>query len=583
MASPLATNQQRSKSAGLYTDYCDIMMYHADSLPLLQLLTLLAWSALVLSASRQIVARASCRREHKLCLVCVSFIAVALIVAGLRAETVLMENPKVNIVNPGVAKTWLSEARMNLSALPPQFGPWPRGARLPNLVPLAKAAPLFYNWELLSIRSRMYHGAAELASPVQESELAQCLPPPGVPKSCCMGSVSHGGEVSWPDLAADSSGHRKPARYRFCFDSLAHYADQAKRAFPTELGVQAAYTTRALRLLAARRPHGGSFNHIFVIGDSLMSQFNDAAQCAWLREGSTQEQVTPKVVAGADWRHRIFGDTVRTVTIPPSAGGGGAGWGGEPLTARVGGAILYRPNITAIEARLATTDTIVVNFGLHFLHSAGDQGAFRTQVKELFTTLREWVVRAPAERRMAFWRETTPQHLDSEGGEWPRSIYKKLAVDGLYARTGMCTPLSYGSHVNRMWRAALVRALAEEVGFYIVEVNRTTGEVMSRGDSAKGESARAAASAAAGRAPLFWVSVYADLEPEAGLHATVSSWQQMPLNVDQCKHTEVDGMETCALDGACEPTHYCYSPYVWKKAWAQIVALLEAHRATDVV
>ena len=447
------------------------------------------------------------------------------------------------------------------------FSKWPLSQRRPP--PAATAStPLFFDWELRSIHTRMFGGVT--TAPITAAELPVCQPPPGIPPSCCLGSVSHGGEVTW-----DHVNPGQPARARLCFDSLAHYAAQAKRANPTLAEQQAALTTRALRLLHRRRGAvtlrgGATFLHLAMTGDSLMSQFGDAAQCAWLREGSTQTVKTLPARARPSWRYGLFEEREYTVTTPPAAGGGGA-LASAQTTLFLG--YHYRPNVTQIGELLARTDTIVLNFGLHYL--GFEVELMQKEVGAVLRRLHAWVSAAPAEKRMAFWRETTPQHIDSDGGEWPKTISAAIAVKGITAHTDICTPLTYSNTtvVHRMWRTQIVRALAAAAGFYIVEVDAITGAVRSSG-------ARAEAAAANGKAPLFWLRVYADLEPEVGMHPVYSSWQQRPFNIDEC---DVTKMEACSIDGACEPTHFCYSPYVWKGAWAQIVELLEAHRGGEAV
>ena len=447
------------------------------------------------------------------------------------------------------------------------FSKWPLSQRRPP--PAATAStPLFFDWELRSIHTRMFGGVT--TAPITAAELPVCTPPPGIPPSCCLGSVSHGGGVTWEHVNPG-----QPKRARLCFDSLAHYAAQAKRANPTLAEQQAALTTRALRLLHRRRGavklHGGAtFLHLAMTGDSLMAQFGDAAQCAWLREGSTQTVKTLPARARPSWRYGLFEEREYTVTTPPAAGGGGA-LASAQTTLFLG--YHYRPNVTQISELLARTDTIVLNFGLHYL--GFEVELMQKEVGAVLRRLHAWVSAAPAEKRMAFWRETTPQHIDSDGGEWPKTIGAAIAVKGLTAHTDICTPLTYSNTtvVHRMWRTQIVRALAAAAGFYIVEVDANTGAVRSSG-------ARAEAAAANGKAPLFWLRIYADLEPEVGMHPVYSSWQQRPFNIDEC---DVTKMEACSIDGACEPTHFCYSPYVWKGAWAQIVELLEAHRGGEAV
>ena len=60
------------------------------------------------------------------------------------------------------------------------------------------------------------------------------------------------------------------------------------------------------------------------------------------------------------------------------------------------------------------TDVLVINTGLHYLEAE----PYINVTKKMLKTLLPF-----AQKKILIWRETTAQHVNSDGGEWPVSKF----------------------------------------------------------------------------------------------------------------------------------------------------------------
>ena len=78
------------------------------------------------------------------------------------------------------------------------------------------------------------------------------------------------------------------------------------------------------------------------------------------------------------------------------------------------------PDMSNVADAARDTDVLVINTGLHYL----DAGLYRKVIRDMLETLLPF-----SKTKVLVWRETTAQHVNSDGGEWPPSECKGLSVD----------------------------------------------------------------------------------------------------------------------------------------------------------
>jgi len=75
------------------------------------------------------------------------------------------------------------------------------------------------------------------------------------------------------------------------------------------------------------------------------------------------------------------------------------------------------PDIFNLIEPVENTDVLVINVGLHF--RAPFQDLYARVVMGVLTLLRPY-----AHNKLIIWRETSAQHHNSDGGEWPPGMLK---------------------------------------------------------------------------------------------------------------------------------------------------------------
>jgi hypothetical protein len=378
-----------------------------------------------------------------------------------------------------------------------------------------------------------------------------------LPETCCIGSISNGGGIFWnPDT---------------CLPIFANVnklgANYFRRLVPK--GTKDASTIRYHTMADVMEILGHNRTLLFV-GDSVMGQLaQDAALCSWARNTeSLQEEGYPKVAeilkernlneTEVRWRYKAswFGWDIDTSK--------GARAGIRYLKA-------YRPehdfsNILYWSDHFQP-DVVVLNFGLHYLME--ERYIYTKMIRNFLEKFRTYALSKPL-----FFRETSAQHLATDGGEWNT----QPAPDwNITAGLRTCQPLRFverSENVNldlwyydendpyeedsslfsptiKKWRDKIVVREALAQGYTIKRVDEYFLKDDRETDSVSKTTCKFFDNNDTERSPILFIIPFYDL--------TEDLW-------DGHDYTEKEG---------CEPTHLCSSPFFWEHIYDRIYGILK--------
>ncbi|KAL3943202.1 MAG: hypothetical protein SGBAC_002732 [Bacillariaceae sp.] len=173
------------------------------------------------------------------------------------------------------------------------------------------------------------------------------------------------------------------------------------------------------------------------VGDSLTRQSIAGLECELLRRGymvrSKKVPITKR--EGCSWRDCIGDWVVFTVTNPTSM-----------KTATLNHFGMYRPdpsNLDLKEIILPHSDIVIFDHGLHWKPT--EKSRFAKSMTRYMNGFED------ANLTMLAWRETSAQHLDSDGGHY-----------GLATKSRKCVPISADHHAG--FRRPIMQRAAENAG-----------------------------------------------------------------------------------------------------------------------
>ena len=152
------------------------------------------------------------------------------------------------------------------------------------------------------------------------------------------------------------------------------------------------------------------------MGDSMMFQTAVGFECEALGEGWAIGDHTEELRDKVRWRYGI---------------GGIEGWefkrGAQSRDVRHYAIYRFLENLVDVDEVLASSDVIVVNFGVHWMQSSEYKRAMESLLAHLLPH---------SETHTIVWKESYSQHHDNEGGE-----YKS---NGNPTKTSDCVDVVYG-------------------------------------------------------------------------------------------------------------------------------------------
>ena len=279
---------------------------------------------------------------------------------------------------------------------------------------------LFATPQTVTLRSNSFPSHPIQSNPLLPFEVSSskfpdpvCDPPSSIPRRCCVGSTSAGGNLFWkPEICSNTP------------------YDDYPPLIPD-------FTHDLISTLARRNLS------LVIVGDSVMYQAAVGLECAWLRANCTSvNSYTPRKKRG-NWRYGVGGIEEWSVTC------------GSFTAPPISYFSQYRPyaDQSEIHEQLSASDVYVFNSGAHYLRK--ELALFRNETTAWLESVYEWAT-APASpnTKYAIFRETAAQHRDSLGGEWNEKI-----------NTSNCVPLTWNANQPYNWRNELVAEWAREVGF----------------------------------------------------------------------------------------------------------------------
>ncbi|CAJ1935031.1 unnamed protein product [Cylindrotheca closterium] len=265
--------------------------------------------------------------------------------------------------------------------------------------------PLF-SWEKIAIETR-----------------ACQTPHRGIPKHCCPGSYSAGGRLLFFEGVCNST---EP--YEIVQEYAMEYLKKPYLARDKDDECDACSIVETLMELNLT---------LSFVGDSLTRQSNAGLECELLRRGymvrSKKSSVTKR--EGCSWRDCIGEWMVFTVTNPTNM-----------KTATFNHFGMYRPdpsNLDLKEIILPHSDIVIFDHGLHW--KPKEQARFAEAMTRYLQGFQD------ANLTMLAWRETSAQHIDSDGGHY-----------GLEAKSKNCVPIHPDHQAG--YRMPIMQQAAENAG-----------------------------------------------------------------------------------------------------------------------
>jgi len=253
--------------------------------------------------------------------------------------------------------------------------------RQKEIVPLVRQSnivPLF-DWEIKSMVSR------------------ECRPPKWIPRTCCIGTLSAGGDLGFNQRLCNNTSIYHDA-HNYTVDYLQNHAhvNSQQQQQPCDV-------CRIVELL---------LQHNLTLsfqGDSMTRQTFSGLECDLHRRGYRVETIAKRWADRASdtqWRIGITDTVELSVQLPLSAN---YSWN---QTARIVYYAMYRPAFDNLEVKriIDNSDIVVFDHGLHWCPIV--VGEFR---RDTTTLLRAYV---DSNLTMVAWRQTSSQHFPTVGGHW---------------------------------------------------------------------------------------------------------------------------------------------------------------------
>jgi len=352
-----------------------------------------------------------------------------------------------------------------------------------------------------------------------DSVVAQntCNPPPGVSRTCCVGSYSTGGAVE------SIYRHRCSASLQAgTLEALQMDARRFFRENPVTVNNnnddETARQCDMCHIVELARSANLS---IAFVGDSMQSQVVDGLSCELERRQYTVTSATTlHEQHEGDIYHRH--SSTRELQIRSSL------WDSSD-TVSIKYHMIYRlpldVNAGQLEA-IFDADVVVLGFGLHWNYGSNEQGLYIQAMGDLLTTIRQ-----QQRVKLLVHRETSAQHFNADGGDfvlWGNS--RTLGVE----EVAKCTSFATDSK-SYFWREKAIRRAANHSGHAIVVAGPDM--LKRRQDISTGISSE-----------LFVLPYY---------HYTANHPQLHPQGqVGDC-------------------THYCSSPFLYMPLWRSLRLLLD--------
>lgn len=282
---------------------------------------------------------------------------------------------------------------------------------------------------------------------IRSMENRTCQPPKGVPKACCIGSVSAGGAVLFkPEVCTSREPYQR--------------AKESSRKFLEDHPVADGSTIQcdACQIVEYLITHEWTLT---FQGDSMTRQTVQGLECELARRGYHIEVDFKKWDRPQEkfWRHGLRDFTELRISRPPSHRDSSK----NRPTGRIKFYSVYIPTPTPEEIELEIdtivngTDILVFDHGLHY-SPVSQETKFLDETLLLLVGLRR-----RTSLKLLAWRETSAQHWNTSGG-----YYYSGGTDGEFARQP-CTPI--GSAEGLLdFRLPLMTRAANDTGFRIRNV-----------------------------------------------------------------------------------------------------------------
>jgi hypothetical protein len=499
----------------------------------------------------------------------VIFLAILLIIA-LQSVSVLVANK--HLISTSISNyTSLMKALNNVSGniiIEPQW-PNPRTYELEwQNISLADLDKYFNEFEMRSMgvnmdlfrdirnqnESLFYFNTSKVEDLLFNNSLRECNNS-NLPETCCIGSKSDGGIIYW------NAGTCAPI-----FANTNNVGSNYFRRLVPQ-GTKDPSTVR-YHTMADVIDLLGNNRTLFFVGDSVTKQIaEDAALCSWARDAKKQDGY-PKVAAVLDelnlneteirWRYKasLFGWDIETSK--------GARSGIRYLKA-------YRPNddFSNIHywAEYFQPDVLVINFGLHYLIE--ERHIYTSMVRNFFKRMRSYAVSRPL-----IFRETSAQHLATDGGEWNTEPDPEWNITpGLQT----CQPLQFIERSEYLgydlWYYDENNPYEEDMTLFVPTIKKWRDKIVIREALAHGYTIQrmdeyflkeTTASAAAATCKYF----ISDNESEKNPILFVIPFYDWTEELWDA-HGVGEG------EGSCEPTHLCSSPLFWEHIYDRIYGILK--------
>jgi len=351
-----------------------------------------------------------------------------------------------------------------------------------------------------------------------------CQPPPGVSKTCCLGSFSAGGGVTdqfryqcIPSLR--SSGNKNETS---AMDSLRQHTQEFFRDNP--VAEHHDQKCDACRIVDLARRHNLT---IAFMGDSIHSQVMDGLICELERRSYqvTVEKVDHNPNKETSYPYRRHSVSFNYRIHSPT-------WGNStflPQVVTIQFHMMYLLPLIhsdAISNITAQADVVVLGFGLHWWYDNASpfvlkrRDNYLSQMKELFGNITQ-----QGHVRLLLHRETSAQHFDADGGDF------SLWYDYRDKLSNECQPLN--SHSSTLlWREQAIEKAALDSGTNLIVAGPNMPPLTPRSNNNK-------------TANEVVVLPYLNFtSPHHGLHP----------------HQE--GQQDC--------THFCSSPFMYYPLWRSL-------------
>jgi hypothetical protein len=374
-----------------------------------------------------------------------------------------------------------------------------------------------------------------------------------MPRKCCIGSISNGGGILWNKDQ--------------CLPMQTNYF---RRLVPR--GTKDPYTVRYHTMADVMHILGNN-RTLFFVGDSVMGQIaEDAALCSWARN-TRKDYEYPSVSFFSDqnlntteqrWIYQAFLSE----------------WDIETPTgnlAKIRYLKAYRPEDDFSNilhwANQFQPDVMVINFGLHYLIEG--RHVYAGMVRNFLEKFRSYALSKPL-----IFRETSAQHLATDGGEWntrpdpdwnitsekqtcqPLRFVERSNTSSIYGLWDLNENDLYEEDSSllvptiKKWRENIIRKEALALGYRIESVDHYFPST----DSEKTTTSTAGAATcqyfnsndnSEEKTPILFIIPFYDW--------TEDLW---------------DGHDFSDNEKGCEPTHFCSSPLVWEHIYNCIYGIL---------